>query len=162
VVCCSFRDETAEPRVWPQELEEVADICLLMSESGRRRVATPRQCDEVRRLAADGLSLRQIAEDVFGDRRFRGRVERILQAPAAPQESRGGPLIGDEVVSVETVPTVRAALGRYLARIARGDVDPSVAEMVKLLDLDRRLQTLETIEQLNALTRPGDPPAAAD
>jgi hypothetical protein len=54
-------------------------------------------------------------------------------------------------VSAETVPTVRIALARYLARVAHGEVSPSVAEMVKLLDLERRLQTFEAFEQLKAL-----------
>ena len=133
-----------------------------MSESGRQRVATSAQCVEVRRLATEGFSLRQIAEEVFGDRRFRGRVERILQAPDAPPDPVRGALIGDEDVSVETAPTVRAALARYLAPVARGDLNPSVTEMVKLLDLERRLQTFEAIEQLNALTRAHEPPPTAD
>ena len=33
----------------------------------------------VRQLAADGLSIRRIAAVVFGDARYRGRVERILR-----------------------------------------------------------------------------------
>jgi hypothetical protein len=106
------------------------DNWLLMSESGRKRAASAAECAEVRRLAANGASVRQIARDVFGDQRFRGRVERILQAPEAPNKTDGSVVIGQGSDSVETVPAVRAALARYLARIARGEVNPSVGEMV--------------------------------
>ena len=44
----------------------------------RRRVATQAECERVRELAAAGVSLRAIASSVFGDRRLKGRVERIL------------------------------------------------------------------------------------
>ncbi len=53
------------------------------------------------------------------------------------------------------------ALCRYLARVERGEVQPSLAEMVKLLDLERRLQAIESIELLNALTRAPNNPAEA-
>lgn len=59
----------------------------------------------------------------------------------------------DAVVSAETVPAVRAALRQYLIRLQRGEAQPSVGEMVKLLDLERRLQAFESIEQLNELAR---------
>jgi hypothetical protein len=102
-------------------------------------------------LAANGTSVREIAEEVFGDRRFRGRVERILQTPALREESEAFVPLDEASLSAETVPTVRIALARYLARVARGEVNPSIAEMVKLLDLERRLQTVEALEQLKAL-----------
>ena len=65
-----------------------------------------------------------------------------------------------EAVSAETVPAVRAALRQYLIRLQRGQVQPSVGEMVKLLDLERRLQAFESLERLNELARaqPLDPP----
>jgi hypothetical protein len=37
------------------------------------------------RLAAEGVSVRRIAAEVFGDSRFWGRVERILRPRAAPE-----------------------------------------------------------------------------
>jgi hypothetical protein len=109
-------------------------------------------------LAGEGASVRAIAAGVFGDARFRGRVERILAAPADasapdPEPSR------NEAVTAETVPAGRAALGRYLARVQRGQIEPSVAEMVRLLDLERRLQAIESIELVNALTRAVEEPA---
>jgi hypothetical protein len=44
--------------------------------------------------------------------------------------------------------------------LQREQVQPTVREMVKLLDLERRLRTFESIEQLNALALPQqrDPP----
>ncbi len=41
--------------------------------------ATAAQRREVLRLADDGMSVRRIASEVFGDGRLRGRVERILK-----------------------------------------------------------------------------------
>jgi hypothetical protein len=74
-----------------------------------------------------------------------------------PTAAAGRESLPEATVSVETVPTVRSALRRYLARIDRGELQPSVSEMVKLLDLERRLQAFETLEQLNALhDRPVD------
>jgi hypothetical protein len=133
-----------------------------MNRSGRRRVATAAQCAEVRRLAAEGASIRAIAAEVFGDTRLRGRVERILKEPATiPSRPASEPLWPEDAgVSAETVPAVRAALRQYLIRPQRGEVQPSAGEMVKLLDLERRLQAIEAIEELNELTRaqPLDPP----
>jgi hypothetical protein len=133
-----------------------------MSRSGRKRVATVAQCAEVKRLAAEGASIRAIAAEVFGDTRLRGRVERILAAaPTIPSRPENEAFLPEEAAaSAETVPAVRAALRQYLIRLQRGQVQPSVGEMVKLLDLERRLRTFESIEQLNALALPQqrDPP----
>jgi hypothetical protein len=128
-----------------------------MSGGGRKRTASVAQCVEVRRLAADGTPVRGIAEVVFGDRRFRGRVERILRAPALKPPTHDQEKAAlDLAVSVEIVPTVRLALARYLVRIECGEIEPSVGEMVKLLDLERRLQVFESIELLNELSRSVD------
>ncbi len=126
-----------------------------MSRSGRNRIATAAQCAEVERLAGEGASIRAIAAEVFGDSRLRGRVERILKGAAAipPRPEDQALLPEDAVVSAETVPAVRAALRQYLIRLQRGEAQPSVGEMVKLLDLERRLQAFESIEQLNELAR---------
>jgi hypothetical protein len=140
------------------------DKWLLMGSSGRKKIATLTECGEVWRLAGEGASVRAIAAEVFGDRRFRGRVERILAAPVSTAGLTGElDVPTDEVFAAQTVPVVRLALGRYLARVERGEVQPSLAEMVKLLDLERRLQVIDSIELMNALTRaPNDPaePAA--
>jgi hypothetical protein len=51
-----------------------------MTNSSPIRKATAAQQAEVRRLAAEDVPVRQIAAAVFGDARFRGRVERILKS----------------------------------------------------------------------------------
>src|SRR6266511_2541658 len=58
-----------------------------MSRGGRPRAAMPEQVERVRSLAAEQGSERKIAELVFGDARYRGRVERILR-PAPPSSTR--------------------------------------------------------------------------
>ena len=134
------------------------DKWLLMSDFGRKRIATAAQCAEVRRLALEGESVRKIAAEVFGSPSFRGRVERILQA-TPPTEANLDPAdANDAFPCADTVTTVRAALTRHLGRIARGELHPSVGEMVKLLDLERRLQAFEALAQLNALTHEADTP----
>ena len=45
----------------------------------------------MRELAAAGLSIRKIAALVFGDQRYRGRVERIIRGP---ETSEIGELLG--------------------------------------------------------------------
>jgi hypothetical protein len=124
-----------------------------MSERGRRRAATAEQCAEVRRLASEGVPIRAIAAEVFGDRRFRGRVERIVRLPAPCPAAPPPQGIPPATVSEGTVPVVRVALARYLARVACGDVQPTVSDMVKVLDLERRLEAFESLERMNALTR---------
>jgi hypothetical protein len=151
------RRDSRGRRLWALKLDRrLSDKCVLMSKTGRQRVATDEECTRVRMLAAEGVSLRRIAEEVFGDRRLRGRVERILQAT---EMSRGsGVPVTEVMASLETLPTVRVALARYLARVAGGEVSPSVGEMVKLLDLERRLQALEALDEIKALTRAVDQP----
>lgn len=66
-----------------------------MGRGGRRPESTREQRERVRALASEGLSQRQIAEDVFGDRRYHGRVQRILRAlPARELPGVVAPLAG--------------------------------------------------------------------
>jgi hypothetical protein len=104
----------------------------------------------VRRLAAEGAPIRGIAAEVFGDERFRGRVERILRAPEQPEADVR---VLDAQVVTNAVPVVRQAFGRYLARVAAGIERPSLNDLLKALELERRLQAAEMVEQMNALTR---------
>jgi IS30 family transposase len=50
---------------------------------GRRAASTREERLRVRVLAQEGLSVREIAERVFGDRRLHGRVERTLKRERA-------------------------------------------------------------------------------
>ncbi|MDX6413665.1 MAG: hypothetical protein QOH23_1075 [Gaiellaceae bacterium] len=128
-----------------------------MGDGGRNRVATAAQCAEVERLSRQGASVRAVAKQVFGDVRYRGRVERILHA-AVPSNRLEAAHVDDLAGSAppaETVPAVRAALSRYSARVERGELQPSLAELLKLLDLERRLRAFESLERMNASTRGG-------
>jgi hypothetical protein len=124
-------------------------------DGGQNRVATFAQCAEVERLSRQGASVRAVAKEVFGDVRFRGRVERILRTavPAAPLEAAYLDDVAGSRPPAETVPAVRAALSRYSARVERGELQPSLAELLKLLDLERRLRAFESLERMNASTR---------
>jgi hypothetical protein len=124
---------------------------------GRNRVATAAQCAEVERLSQQGVSVRAVAKQVFGDVRYRGRVERILREPV-PSNRLEAAHVDDLARSgppAETVPAVRAALSRYAARVERGELQPSLAELLKLLDLERRLLAFDLLERMNASTRGG-------
>ena len=130
---------------------------------GRPVRATVAQWAEVERLAAEGVPIRAIAEQVFGDRRYRGRVERILRRPdngakiAPPGPGATGPAAHPEEASpVEATATIRAAFDREIERIAAGLAEPSMAELRTLLDVQRRLEAREAVELLNALTREPD------
>jgi hypothetical protein len=93
-----------------QGLRRVADkLCLMSERAGRGRRATAAQCAEVWRLSREGVPIRRIASEVFGDARFRGRVERILRAPAETVCAPAVDLPVCAAVTAETVPTVRLA-----------------------------------------------------
>jgi hypothetical protein len=127
---------------------------------GRTAKATGAQRAEVERLAAKGATVRAIAEQVFGDRRYRGRVERILHRPdnaakiAPPGPGRPGPAVHpEEAPPIEATATIRAAFNREIERIAAGLAEPSPAELRTLLDLQRRLEAREALERLKVLSQ---------
>jgi hypothetical protein len=49
------------------------------AKGGRHPLSTPEQQQEMYRLSLEGRSIREIAEAVFGDARYRNRVHRFLQ-----------------------------------------------------------------------------------
>jgi hypothetical protein len=127
-----------------------------MSSSGRRKKATAAQRAEVERLAAEGLSIRQIAAEVFGDVRLRGRVERILSAPAASLATQAVPVSADaapegvDALAMDTQALVRLLARRRLEELAASGETPSFAELRSLLDLERRLISFETLKRAEA------------
>lgn len=132
----------------------------MMGTGGRPAKATAAQRAEVERLAAEGVPIRAIAARVFGDARYRGRVERILRGPSSrPGVPPLGPAVAvpgldpAEAPAPDATATIRAAFDRKVARIAAGEVDPSLGELRALLDLQRRLEAREAVERLNRLTR---------
>jgi hypothetical protein len=127
-----------------------------MSSTGRRKKATAAQHAEVRRLAAEGLSIRKIAGEVFGDARLRGRVERILGAPAATPTLNGSidtALEGVDLSNMDTLTLVRLLARRRLEELAVSGEIPSLTELRSMLDLERRFLSFESFERMEARRR---------
>ena len=123
-----------------------------MSQLGQRTKATPAQWAEVERLAAEGVSVRRIAAAVFGDVRFRGRVERILRRPsgieALTTPSLADPALdGAELGELEGIALIRLLFERRLAWLAASGRAPSMNELRNLLDVQRRLEAAEAFER---------------
>jgi hypothetical protein len=92
---------------------------------------------EVLRLRRAGGSIRAIAAEVFGDVRYRGRVERILardEVVAAVAEGPGE-LMLDGLAPMEAI---RVLFERRLAKLVSGEVAPSMTELQKLREVQRR------------------------
>jgi hypothetical protein len=131
---------------------------------GRPPAATAEECELVWVLAAAGHSQREIAEQVFGDRRFRGRVERILRRRAEGQQrGRASEALDEferrgksELSRAELRSAVRRQMARYLARAEAGELQASLADLQRLLDLDLRLGLAEQAESTIAAARLSD------
>src|ERR1700740_2472975 len=109
-----------------------------MSEPGTGAKATAAQRAEVERLPAEGVPIRQIAAQVFGDARFRGRVERILRGRdgATPAIATADLAAGERVVAeLGTAPTLRMLFERRLALLVAREKPPSMSELRALLDV---------------------------
>ena len=130
-----------------------------MSSTGRRKKATAAQRAEVTRLAAEGLSIRQIAVEMFGDKRFRGRVERILATPVTASVTSAVPMSTDaaleavDIASMETPTLIRLLVRRRLEALAASGEEPSLTELRSLLDLERRLMAFDELERARARAR---------
>ena len=91
------------------------------------------------------------AAEVFGDQRYRGRVQRILAASDGATAD-----LGCEGVSLDglaPMEAIRVLFERRLAMLAAGDVAPSMTELQKLLEVQRRLDAFAQLERLRDLTR---------
>jgi hypothetical protein len=134
-----------------------------MNQFGRGAKATAAQRAEVERLAAEGVSVRQIAVRVFGDARFRGRVERILHRPAGEPVAVSLPLEpeleGIDPLELGTNALIRLLFERRLAWLAATGKAPSFSELRSMLEVQRRLDAAEALERLRpkpkeVMTRP--------
>ena len=110
-------------------------------------------------LAAEGFSQRQIAERVFGDERFRGRVERILRQPPSRQHPRG-PIDPDARIDLDGLLASEGEMGsvvelvaRYERQLVRSGELPPLREIERLLRIKQQLSDIAKLERLNALTR---------
>jgi hypothetical protein len=128
-----------------------------MRQFGRGGRATAAERAEVERLAAEGVSVRRIAAQVFGDARFRGRVERILHRPAgepaAVAVALEPALEGVDVGELGTTELIRLLFERRLAWLTANGKVPSFKELHSLLEVQRRLEAAEALEQLRPPAR---------
>jgi hypothetical protein len=116
------------------------------------RAATGREQEEVRRLREAGVSIRRIAEQVFGDRRYRGRVERILQRPVEPGPDAERSLEEIDLDRIDSAALLRLLFERRLRSWALSGRAPSMSELRTALDVRRQLETLESLERIRAMT----------
>src|SRR5829696_4950795 len=132
---------------------------------GPRPNTTPAQRERVLALVDAGRSYSAVAAEVFGEARFRGRVERIVRRerdrrPAFPAlddllarlggEDRGGAARPEQDSLLEQlVPLYGAMLKRRLET----DLPVNGRELLALVQLEFRLKNQRELEQMNALTR---------
>ena len=132
-----------------------------MARQGRRPRWSRAQRDRVLELAAEGASQRAIADAVFGDARYRGRVERILRTDAAASNGASVPRnSGKEEAPKEKTFTPESDLELFRELVSRSeramlesDHPPSLLDIDRLLKIKRQLEALETIESIQVLTR---------
>jgi hypothetical protein len=100
------------------------------------------------------MSVRAIAAEVFGDIRFRGRVQRILEKPPdTKEEPEAMAARADELEAfarLSRTGQMRLLLDRRLRQLAERDEPPAPRTLLMLVDLERRLRSLEQLERLNA------------
>lgn len=101
------------------------------------------------RLRSEGVSIRRIAAEAFGDPRFRGRVERILGRPEAPARLAPDELLSSVDLSNPTA-LLRQLFERRLAHWMVSGASPSMSELRNLTEVQRRLDAAEQLQRLNA------------
>ena len=134
-------------------------MVLVMSGRGRRPAYSREQRERVLALAAEGRGQRQIAEQVFGDVRYRGRVERILKLPPTRNIGSGqAPGEGNDLEVMLAAGEDMAIVAELVARYElESDVAPSLVEIERLLRIKRQLAGMATLKRLKALTcRPSE------
>lgn len=107
---------------------------------------TPAQRLEVLAAACGGSFDPFDRQEVFGDARYRGRVERIVAAKTpscpSPQEGATG-LDGKSLLEA-----IRILYVRRLGELLASGVTPSMSELQKQLEVQRRLEAFEQLERL--------------
>lgn len=130
-------------------------------QGGRPRRSSEQQRTEVLRRVAVGESDREIAAAVFGDSRYRGRVERIRRqrAPQVSEDPAELPRI--ELRLDRDAPPADAAYWRELVLHSRraleqrleGGQPVAARELKQLLELEQRVANLLELQRLRELTR---------
>lgn len=122
------------------------------------------QRQRVLELVAGGVSYSAAAEEVFGDRRLRGRVERIVRRdrdarPKLPSLDELLAQLPDEAEpESEDEPgswleRLVPLFGRMLRRRFEADLPVSGRDLVALANLELRLENQRQVKRLNDLTR---------
>ena len=129
------------------------------------RASTREQREQVLGLIAEGVSRRAVAQEVFGDERLRGRVDRIVR------EARlgGGGLnveqvleqlvdsAPDSVDAEEAAPNLEDLVTRYAHELRRRLDDPeervSAGELLSFARLELWVENKKRVEEANRLTR---------
>jgi hypothetical protein len=129
---------------------------------GRRLVSTPAERIRVRVLAKEGFSQQEIAERVFGDRRYHGRVERILKRDAANPDAEWRELLAcletlmtelreaelpdlDELVDLYSRRSLQERLEREPEKVR-------VSELARIFQLQLRLEQRRAYRVARELT----------
>jgi hypothetical protein len=139
-----------------------------MPRSGRRLASTREQREQVLRLVEEGVSRRTVAREVFGEERFRGRVDRIVrearlnggrsdveQVLERLAESRTQTAGADDGSSI-----LEDLVARYARQLQRRLEDPkervSAGELLSFARLELWLDNKKRVEEANRLTREQD------
>jgi hypothetical protein len=113
------------------------------------------------------MSIRRIATLVFGDARYRGRVERILRRPETAQRRPEHASRADSNAELEAAldalaaagdeaPSLEELVASLRKQLTNGTGPVSIRELEVLFKLERALETRATLKRLNDLTRETD------
>lgn len=126
---------------------------------------TSEQRERVLALVDGGRSYTDVAAEVFGDPRLRGRVERIVRRdrsggaalpslePLLSQLRLEEPENGKRVEAESWLEQLVPLFGAMLKRRLEADLPVSGRELLALANLEWRLENQRQIERLNAMTR---------
>ena len=125
---------------------------------GRPPAWSPEQRARVLELADEGATQRKIAERVFGDARYRGRVERILRERVLSGRDLGTPprAAGREIdlaFEAGDMTSIRTFVARYERGLLESEETPAIADIDRLLKIKQHLERHEAFERLRELTR---------
>lgn len=108
-------------------------------------------------LADEGVTQRAIAKEVFGDARYRGRVERILRERAISRApGRPVPDLSKEELDafdVGDISVARELVARWERALAESEEVPDLAEIDRLLRIKRQIAAVEMVRRANAIAR---------
>jgi hypothetical protein len=128
-----------------------------MRRQGRPPAWTNEEQERVLALADEGVSQRAIAEQVFGDARYRGRVERILRERAIGRgPGRRVPELSKEELDafdVGDISLARELVARWERALAESEEVPDLAEIERLLRIKRQIAAAEMLQRANAIAR---------